>query len=119
MRRTVIIVEPDRDLREALTEALSAEGFFTVQARGSAEAGVIARKAPRPCTILLDWNPLAAPDGVDALVKDGLLDEVRVVIATTEPYGAPADPRNRIHAVVRKPMNLDAMIEVLDGVSAS
>ena len=62
--KTVLVVDDDEDLRQALAEQLELEGFRTVQA-ATGEAGVEAASASRPDLILLDLD-LPGIDGREA-----------------------------------------------------
>ena len=61
--RTLLVVDDDADLREALAEQLELEGFRVVQA-GAGEAGAAAALAERPDLLILDVD-LPDMDGRD------------------------------------------------------
>ncbi len=58
--RTLLLVDDDDDLREALAEQLEQEGDFHVRQAATAAAGLAAAHAERPDLILLDVD---LPDG--------------------------------------------------------
>lgn len=54
---TVLVVDDDPDLRDAIRELLDGEGFATIGARNGADAmGILNGIAIRPCLILVDLN---------------------------------------------------------------
>jgi CheY-like chemotaxis protein len=63
---TVLIVEDDPDVREALVTLLTGEGYATIEAADGRHALTILRRDPRPLIVLLD---LAIPwlNGLDIL----------------------------------------------------
>ncbi len=58
--RTLLLVDDDDDLREALAEQLEQEGDFTVRQAATGAAGLASAQADRPDLILLDVD---LPDG--------------------------------------------------------
>lgn len=55
MSHTVLVVEDDLDIRQALTDILEEHGFGVMGARDGAEAlGLLASTSDLPCLILLD-----------------------------------------------------------------
>ena len=55
MSHTVLVVEDDLDIRQALMEILDEQGFAALGARDGAEAlDLLSRATELPCLILLD-----------------------------------------------------------------
>ncbi len=81
-RKTLLIVDDDRDLRGAIAEQLQAEGFDTVEAE-TAGAGVQAARDAKPDLILLDVD-LPDFDGREAcrrIRQDGIATPVIMLTA--------------------------------------
>src|SRR5579871_1478661 len=55
-RRTILVIDDDRELRESLVEQLSLEEEFVVAQAGTGQEGLDAAQAARPDLIVLDIN---------------------------------------------------------------
>jgi len=104
----VLIVDDERDLREILREAFQDEGFAVEVACVGAEAMQRLARLPKPIAVILD---IAMPvmDGNQvwsAMQRDPELAAVPVIVTTSDPTRAPRDV-----PVVRKPLDLDALID--------
>jgi CheY-like chemotaxis protein len=104
----VLIVDDERDLREILREAFQDEGFAVEVACDGAEAMQRLARLPKPIAVILD---IAMPvmDGNQvwsAMQRDPELAAVPVIVTTSDPTRAPRDV-----PVVRKPLDLDALID--------
>ena len=96
--RTLLLVDDDDDLREALAEQLEQEGDFRVRQAATAAAGLAAAHAERPDLILLDVD---LPDGdgrdVCAKLRDG--DVACPILMLTGADGRRRrDPRPRLRS---------------------
>ena len=111
-RRTVLLVEDDEDVRDAVEQILIEEGFEVVSARdGGAALEVLARGHHRFCTIILD---LLMP-GVDGLE---FLDRAREQLRSTPVllFSAtllPAHVRNnpQVTDLIPKPVVAGVLVE--------
>ena len=112
MVRLVLVVEDDRDVREAVSDALESEGFTVIQARDGEEALARARDLV-PSLILLDlmmprmngWEFRAIQ------AADPLLSGVPVVVVS-----AVADLVEELHpaAVLAKPFDLRHLLQAVE-----
>jgi CheY-like chemotaxis protein len=118
-RGTVLIIDDDVDIREVLSEALRDEGYDTASVPDGVEALAWLRGPRRPCLILLD---LTMP-GMDGLRfraeqwRDPAIRDIPVVVFSAD---ARIDVKARelqAAAHLRKPITLDALLEVVRSVS--
>ena len=87
--RTLLVVDDDADLREALAEQLELEGFRTLQA-GTVAQGAAAAQADRPDLLILDVD-LPDGDGRDLCARlraEGLAAPVIMLTGATEDVDA-------------------------------
>jgi CheY-like chemotaxis protein len=85
-RQTVLVVDDDPDIAEALTDALSDEGYPVVCTRDGLEALEYLRASPAPGLILLDWM-MPRCDGatfVQHQQQDPALSGIPVVLVTAD-----------------------------------
>jgi CheY-like chemotaxis protein len=111
---TVVVVDDDEAVRDALVDVLELHQFAVLSARDGGEALKVLRAAPRPCVAMVD---LVMPrfDGwqlAEAIFSEPALAGIEVVCCTAGRGEAPAG----CAAVLRKPFAVDALVEVLRGV---
>jgi CheY-like chemotaxis protein len=113
-RHTVLIVDDDDEIREALREVLGDEGYAVVGARDGRDALDYLRAGNRPCAILLDlWMPVM--DGWQLryeLEREPPLADIPIIVVT-----AVRDQRAeelRVAEVLTKPLRLDHLLEALE-----
>lgn len=108
-----MIVDDDRDIREALADVLQDEGFDVATAANGAEALKVLASGPLPNVILLDMM-MPVMDGFEFRLAQKMAEElapIPVVIIT-----AGADERSRdleAAAVLRKPLNMSRLLETI------
>src|SRR5262245_47116204 len=93
MRQTVLVIEDNTDLREAIVEALEAAGFATAPANHGKEAMDLLKAGVRPVVILLDLM-MPVMNGFEFLAmraKDPELARVPVIVLSAMPGAQPAD----------------------------
>jgi CheY-like chemotaxis protein len=84
--RIVVVVDDDKDFREALREALRSWGYAVIEMPEGGCALAYLRSHPAPDLILLDWN-MAPMDGgqfMAELTKDPALASIPVVLLTAD-----------------------------------
>jgi DNA-binding response OmpR family regulator len=104
----VLVIEDDRDMREALVEVLQLEGY-EVEAAGNGADGLALARSHRPDVILLDlmmpimsgWEFRAAQ------LKDARLAQVPVIVMSA--YHSDLD----VVESIPKPFHLDDMIAAI------
>ena len=116
----LLLVEDDRDVREAIAEVLEQEGYGVVQARSGLEAIQRLSIAPQPpAAILLDLM-MPVMDGWEFMARrqqhDGWGAIPLVVIS------ADSNARDRVEslgaaiAYLRKPIDIDQLLSILAGL---
>ncbi len=107
-KSVVLVVEDEKDSRDALRELLELEGYRVQTAVNGREAlDALNTAGDRICIVLLDLF-MPVMDGwqvVDQLRADGRLANTKIVIITSAPYRAPAGL-----PVFPKPLDLDKVI---------
>jgi CheY-like chemotaxis protein len=111
--KNILVVEDDHDIREALEDILRLEGFEIRSASNGKEAIELLDKIESPCLILLDlmmpvmngWEFIHFKD------KDVRFAPIPVVVVS-----AVADRGHPIEAkeLIKKPINLDVLLEVVN-----
>jgi CheY-like chemotaxis protein len=103
----ILLVEDDADLRDVLTEVLSAEGFPVVGTANGAEALEWLATGGRPALLLLDfWMPrMNGWEFLDRFLARPEHRDVPVVALTTSPERHPA-----VRATLRKPFEMSDLV---------
>ncbi len=121
LRRTILIVDDDRDIREVTADALEAEGYLTATARdGRAALEWLRAHRDEPCLVLLD---LMMPDMAAAAfrkeqLRDPTLADVAVVIFSADAGVAEKAKSMGAAGYVKKPVGLLDLLEVVRTVRA-
>lgn len=116
MSHTVLVVEDDLDIRQALLEILEDHGFSAVGARDGAEAlRLLARATDLPCVILLDLM-MPVMDGAtfrEAQRQDPRLASIPVVVLSAHrDLDWHTDSLDAV-SVLRKPPSVRELVDVL------
>lgn len=110
---TLLVVDDDVEIRDALADVLGDEGYSAVTRPGGHEALSYLRQGHRPTVIILDlWMPRM--DGWvlrRELLADPALESIPVVVLTAATLG-PAPPE-RIVGALGKPVVLGALLALL------
>jgi CheY-like chemotaxis protein len=116
MSHSVLVVEDDVDIRQALVEILEEHGFPAIGAADGAEALDYLRKAPElPCLILLD---LMMPVMDGATFREEQRKEPRIASIPVVVLSAYRDLERHVHgldavSVLRKPPSVRELVTVL------
>jgi CheY-like chemotaxis protein len=117
MRRihSVLLVEDDRELHEAMTAILDAEGYRVIGAFDGQQAIDRLREGVRPSIILLDLM-LPVKDGRQFRAEqlaDPRLAAIPVIAYSGDARVADAARALRVEHWFKKPVNFGAMLEVI------
>jgi CheY-like chemotaxis protein len=112
--RRILVVDDDDEIREALSDVLTDEGYEVIGARDGHQALTFLREGKRPNAILLDlWMPVM--DGWQLrheLLSDSKLSDIPVIVLT-----AVRDQRAQglmVADVLTKPIQLERLLMALD-----
>lgn len=113
--RTVMVVEDDAAIRDAILEILESEGYEPFAVRNGAEALAVLRRGwVEPALILLDLM-MPVMDGWqfrEAQLRDPALAAIPVIVmSASDPAGISADAR------VTKPIELDLLLATIARVA--
>lgn len=106
----VLVVDDDPDIREAVQDILSFEGYEVVQADNGREALELLNRQPplRPCIILLDLM-MPVMDGeefVSHLQRQPELAALPVILVTASGRGMFPG----VKAIIKKPFEMDELL---------
>ena len=111
----VLVVDDDADIREAVRDTLSEEGYETHLAAGGQEALEYLRAHPLPLLILLDWNmaPMSGARFMAELCRDSALSAIPVVLLTADARAAANATLRGFVGCVTKPVDLDVLFALV------
>jgi CheY-like chemotaxis protein len=113
---TVVVVDDDESIREAMLDLLALEGYTVLSARDGAEALQVLAAAPRPCVAVVD---LVMPkvDGwrlVETIASEAGLRGIGVVCCTAGRSDAPPG----CSSLLRKPFAPESLVVAVEQASA-
>jgi CheY-like chemotaxis protein len=115
-RKTVLVIDDDRDSRDLITEALESEGYRVVTAADGEEALCWIRTTPRkPRVILLDLM-MPGMDGMQLrseLMRDPVLGAIPVIALSADPSAIVAARSLSFGGYLKKPVQLDALLGIV------
>jgi CheY-like chemotaxis protein len=112
---TVLVVDDDRDIRDALSDVLSDESYTVVCAADGAEGMARLHSESLPAVILLDWM-MPKCDGACFLRQqraDPVLAAIPVVLLTADPRALAQATESGVQARIAKPVSLDELLAVI------
>ena len=113
--RSILLVEDDEFIRQEISEALEDEGYRVSTAAHGKEALAILADGTRPTVVLLDlmMPVMNGWEFLKAFKKDDKFSGIPVVILSAFADRATIIGGDAI-SVLRKPINLNALFNVLD-----
>jgi CheY-like chemotaxis protein len=109
---SILVVEDDEDIRNAIVDLLEAEGYQTESAVNGKDALDRLAHIPKPCLVLLDMMMpiMNGRQFLDAIMKDSLLAPIPVLVVS-----AIADKSNSVGSVgfLKKPIDIDVVLNVV------
>jgi CheY-like chemotaxis protein len=115
--RTVLVVDDDDDLLQAVRLVIEDEGFFVLTARNGEEAFDVLGKCPElPCLILLDLR-MPGMDGRDFRRRQ--LDDPRIAGIPVVGFSGMSDGAGEaqllaLSSYLRKPVHLHHLLETVE-----
>lgn len=113
MKKPILIVDDDRDIRESLRDVLSDEGYPTAEASDGAE-GLAYLREHDVSLVLLDWNmaPVDATAFMAELVTIDRARDLPVVLLTADSRVTARGQIAGFAATLKKPVDLDKLFEL-------
>lgn len=107
---TVIIIDDERDVRDALREVFEDEGYRVQVAADVREGMAVLRASTPPCVVILDLvMPVMSGIKVYAeMLADERLRNIPVLVSTSDPSRAPAGV-----LLMKKPVDLNRLLEAI------
>jgi two-component system chemotaxis response regulator CheY len=116
MSREILVVDDDRDIREALVEILVHEGYPVEMAENGARAIELIRRGPTPALVLLDlmMPVMSGWEFLELAEQDRQLADIPVVVVSAMPAPlASSDARGGVKACLHKPLKLDQLLDLV------
>jgi CheY-like chemotaxis protein len=113
MRKTVLVVDDETDIRDSLREALEDEGYAVAEAANGLEALQLLPRLPRPCAVILDII-MPVMSGIEfyrAMQSDPAIADIPLVVSTSDPSRAPSGV-----LLMRKPIHLSRLLTTVAGL---
>ena len=112
--KVVLIIDDDRDIREAIGDLLGVEGYQTAEARDGGSGLAYLRSHPPPGVILLDWNmaPVGGAAFFSEFSHDARLAEIPVVLLTAD---VRAEEKARVlglSTLLTKPVDVELLLAI-------
>jgi two-component system response regulator MprA len=115
--RTVLVVEDDGDIREALAQVLEDGHYRAIRApNGEVALAKLRDVAPVPCVILLDVM-MPVMDGREFLARqqmDAALSRIPVVVLSAHADAARAAVQMKAAGFLKKPIDLSELLRVVE-----
>jgi two-component system chemotaxis response regulator CheY len=116
-RRTVLVVEDDIDIREALAEVIEDRNYHAVRAdNGEVALQKLRASGTVPCVILLDMM-MPVMDGREFLTlqqNDEALKAIPVVLLSAHADAARAAAQLKTAGFLKKPIDLRELLRTID-----
>lgn len=108
----LLVVDDDDDVREAIRDALTAEGYAIDEARDGREALYYLHTHPPPPLILLDWNMprMNGPQFMAEVAKDPSLSRIPVLLLTADARAPDKAKIGGVAGYLVKPVALDVLL---------
>ncbi len=115
--RSVLIVDDDPALVEALTDLLREEGYLVEAHTVATDALARLSREPRPDVVLLDY--LMPGMNGDEFLRALERAEIDVPVMLLSAMSESRMPTRRVRAVIRKPFDLERLLAALAGLEAA
>ena len=109
---SVLLVEDDKDIRDAMSALLESEGY-TVLTAGNGEEALRILDRGQPCVVLLDlmMPVMSGAELLEVVRQDAALARVPIVVVSAWPEEA--SRLNGTCAFVKKPIDLAELLSVV------
>jgi len=118
---TILLVEDDFDVREALVETLRDRGYEVESAGDGEQAMQLLRNGARPGLILLDlmMPRMSGSEFRMAQQVDPQLSDLPVVLLSADGRMEEKARALKVEGAIRKPIDLDELFETIERVRSS
>jgi len=119
--RLVLVIEDDADFRGAIVSALEHERYEVIAAVNGKAGLELLQWGIVPCVVLLDLM-MPVMDGWTfrrRQLADAALASIPVIILSADVRAADLAGSPGVHAVLQKPVDVEALLESLDGLCAA
>ena len=115
---SILLVEDDFDVREALVETLRDRGYAVEAASDGEQAMLLLRAGARPGLILLDlmMPRMSGSEFRTAQLVDPALASLPVVLLSADGRMEEKAVALKVHSAIRKPIDLDELFSVIERV---
>lgn len=113
--RSVLVVDDDTDVREAIVDVLREGGYNVLSAPDGDSALALLELLPKPCVVLLD-HKMPGKSGAEVaadLQASPHADQLQIVIVSAS---ALSPPEQGI-AYLRKPFDVEALLALVEALS--
>lgn len=111
--KSILVVEDDQDIREAMIDVLESEGYHAEAASNGQEALDLLKATQKPCLVLLDMMMpiMNGREFLDRVMEDSYLAPLPVLIVS-----AVADKTDTHGAIgfIKKPVDIDVVLKFVD-----
>jgi CheY-like chemotaxis protein len=114
MANTILIVDDDQGIREALTELLEIEGYQVDTATSGVE-GLAYLRTKKPTLVLLDlmMPGMGGLEFREKQLKEGLLPDVPVVLMSADGQIQKRGEQAQVTDYLRKPMDINEVLALV------
>ena len=112
---TILIIEDDTEIREALTDILEFEGYEVMSVKNGQEGMNYLNQSPRPALILLDFM-MPVMNGWqfrNAQKQDPLLADIPVVVLSADNAIDKKAQQVEANGFLKKPIELDHLLDMI------
>jgi CheY-like chemotaxis protein len=112
---TILLVDDDADIREAVRDTLELEGYTVHEAVDGEDAFTYLHRNPLPGLILLDWNmaPMNAPDFMRRFQSEPALSRIPVVLLTADMRADEKMNTSGFADLLKKPVDLETLFAIV------
>lgn len=113
--KKIMLVDDDEDIREAVSDTLTDEGFAVVALPDGAAGLNWLRTQPAPALVLLDWNmtPINGLQFMREVAKEPGWASIPIVLLTADGKAEEKVKLAPFAGYLAKPVNLDQLFEVI------
>lgn len=115
-KRLILVVDDDRDIREAITDTLVDSGYRAAACADGESALEYLRRSPAPGLILLDWNmiPMNGLEFMKHFSSEPAWAAIPVALVTADSKAEEKAQLAAFAGYLRKPMKLRDLLGLIE-----